>query len=192
MNIGYARVSTGEQTLDLQLDALAAADCGKVFTETASGAKAERASLQRGAGLRAAGRHPRRLAARPPRPLPQAPDRDGHRPAGAGRRLPVADRADRHDDAGRQAGLPRLRRPGRVRARPDPRADPRRPRRGAGPGAARRPAARRSTRPSWRWPGRSTPTRRHSIADICRTLGVSRATLYRALRVRDGEPPATR
>jgi DNA invertase Pin-like site-specific DNA recombinase len=45
MDIGYARVSTGEQILDLQLDALTKAGCGKVYTETASGAKAERAVL---------------------------------------------------------------------------------------------------------------------------------------------------
>ncbi len=45
MNIGYARVSTGEQTLDLQLDALAAAGCDKLFTETAGGSLVERASL---------------------------------------------------------------------------------------------------------------------------------------------------
>src|SRR5215211_532630 len=45
MEIGYARVSTGEQTLNLQLDTLASR-CGRVFEETASGAKAERAVLK--------------------------------------------------------------------------------------------------------------------------------------------------
>ena len=37
-SIGYARVSTGDQSVDLQTDALSAAGCARVFTEVGSGA----------------------------------------------------------------------------------------------------------------------------------------------------------
>jgi DNA invertase Pin-like site-specific DNA recombinase len=46
MLIGYARVSTHEQTLNLQKDALTTAGCKKIFTDTASGAQTERKGLE--------------------------------------------------------------------------------------------------------------------------------------------------
>lgn len=45
MLIGYARVSTRDQTPALQLDALRKAGCERVFEETASGAQRERPQL---------------------------------------------------------------------------------------------------------------------------------------------------
>jgi len=45
MKIGYARVSTAEQTTGLQTDALAQAGCERVFDETASGAQRDRPEL---------------------------------------------------------------------------------------------------------------------------------------------------
>jgi DNA invertase Pin-like site-specific DNA recombinase len=47
MKIGYARVSTKDQTLDLQMDALEKAGCAKVFTEIMSGAHSERPTLNK-------------------------------------------------------------------------------------------------------------------------------------------------
>ena len=47
MILGYARVSTRDQTVALQVDALRAAGCAKVLTEVASGAKTDRPVLTR-------------------------------------------------------------------------------------------------------------------------------------------------
>src|ERR1035438_6200547 len=47
MIYGYARVSTDGQTVGAQVEALTAAGAAKVFRETASGAKTDRAELRK-------------------------------------------------------------------------------------------------------------------------------------------------
>ena len=46
MKVGYARVSTRDQHLALQLDALRKAGCRQIYEEVVSGARAERPVLQ--------------------------------------------------------------------------------------------------------------------------------------------------
>lgn len=47
MRVGYARVSTQEQTLDSQTDALARAGCERVFTDKISGVKTNKPEFER-------------------------------------------------------------------------------------------------------------------------------------------------
>ena len=76
MLVGYARVSTQEQDLALQLEPCGPLAASKVFEEKASGAQRERPELQAALGLHAPGRHAGGLEAGSPRPLAQAADRD--------------------------------------------------------------------------------------------------------------------
>ncbi|MEO1263183.1 MAG: recombinase family protein [Bacteroidota bacterium] len=46
MKIGYARVSTRDQSIDLQMDALKKAGCGKIYSEQVSGTKSDRPKLK--------------------------------------------------------------------------------------------------------------------------------------------------
>ena len=61
--LGYARVSTTDQQPQLQVDALEAAGCYRVFTETASGARTDRPTLEQLLHARAFRHVPRRRPA---------------------------------------------------------------------------------------------------------------------------------
>ena len=50
MLIGYARVSTDDQSLDLQLDALKDAACGRIYQDKLSGLKSKRPGLDEAIG----------------------------------------------------------------------------------------------------------------------------------------------
>ena len=51
MVIGYARVSTQDQNLDLQIEALTKAGCEKIFEDKTSGSRAERPGLDNLLGI---------------------------------------------------------------------------------------------------------------------------------------------
>ncbi len=181
MLVGYARVSTIEQTLALQEDALRAAGCERLFTDTLSGATAERPGLAQALAYLWPGdvlvvwrldRLGRSLKA-------LIETLHGLEGRGIGFKS-LAEQLDTTTSGGKlifhvfgalaeferdlirertQAGLAAARARGRQGGRPKKLATP-----------AKVALARAL------YDGK-----RHSIAEICSTLGISRATLYRAL-----------
>ena len=79
MLIGYARVSTDDQNLDLQRDALHTAGCEKVYEDCISGANVARPGTGRGTGGGPQWRRAGGVAARPARLIPARIDRPGHK-----------------------------------------------------------------------------------------------------------------
>jgi DNA invertase Pin-like site-specific DNA recombinase len=183
--IGYARVSTDEQNLALQLDALHQAGCTRVYKDVGSGSLKHRPELDACLDYMRAGdtlvvwrldRLGRGLKA------PDRSDRAASRPRD---RVPVTHRGDRHDHQRRNAAIPHFRRPGRIRAADHPRAHPRRPSRRAH--AAASAAAPALLTPEKLDAARMMRQQKRTMPEIARALGVSRATLYRHLALDVGQ-----
>ena len=180
MLVGYARVSTEDQNLDLQRDALAEAGCERTFTDVASGAKDDRAGLAEALGflrpgdtlvvwkLDRLGRSLKHLigtvTALQGRQVGFRSLRESIDTTTSGGKLVFhvfgalaefeRDLIGERTQAGLQAARARGRRGGRPRALDE-----------------KRLALARSLHKN---PG-------HKVGDICRTLGISRATFYRHL-----------
>jgi Resolvase, N terminal domain len=131
--VGSARVSTTDLHSQLQADALKRAGCYRVFMETASGARIDRPILAQVLDQLRPGdtlvvwkldRLGRSL-----RHLVDTITGLAERAVGVRSLQEAIDTTT----PGRQARPPRLRRPGRIRTRPDPGADQRRAGRGSGP-----------------------------------------------------------
>src|ERR1700741_3304029 len=84
MLLGYARVSTVDQNLALQRDALAEAGCTKIFTEQMSGAVTDRPALHDALEFARSRRYTRRMETRPAGAVDEAVDRNRRNPAAKG------------------------------------------------------------------------------------------------------------
>lgn len=190
MQIGYARISTQDQNLALQRDALGTAGCEKIFTDIASGGAADRAGLAEALGhlrpgdtlvvwrLDRLGRSLRHLIETVTElkkcEIGFRSLTEGIETQTSGGRLVfhlfacLAEFERSVIQERTRAGL-----------------------------AAARSRGRRGGRPAL-MDGRKIATARamhadpaNSAADICRALGLSRATLYRSLKVPSKPDPAT-
>jgi len=138
MLIGYARVSTVDQNLALQRDALTQAGCQRIFTEQMSGAVTDRPALHD--ALECARSGDTLIVWKLDR-LARSMKQLIRKPSGERHRVSQPDRSPRHDDRARAAGFSYVRCVSRIRAQPDPRAYPSGPRRRAACWSHRRPAA---------------------------------------------------
>ena len=187
MLVGYARVSTHEQTLALQQDALAQAGCERVFTDTAGGATADRPGLALALDhLRAGDTLVVWKLDRLGRSLPHLlATITGLQERGVGLKS-LTEQLDTTTSGGKLifhvfAALAEFER------------DVTRERTRAGLAAARA-RGRQGGRPrKLGTPGKVAlaqalyDDQRHSVAEICQTLGISRATLYRYVDTRPAE-----
>jgi DNA invertase Pin-like site-specific DNA recombinase len=188
MLIGYARVSTQEQTLNLQQDALHKAGCIKIFTDTASGAKAERKGLDEALNYVRKGDtlvvwRLDRLGRSLPHLITTMTDLEER---GIGFKS-LTENIDTTTSGGKLifhifGALAEFER-NLIRERTQ-----------AGLTAARargkkggRPKALSAKQLSI---ARDLYEKRHTIAEICRTLKISRATLYRSIKTRERHRPA--
>ena len=190
MLIGYARVSTHDQTLALQQDALKQAGCERLFTDTASGAATERR------GLEEALSHVRRddtlvvwKLDRLGRSLPHLIDTiTGLQARGIGFKS-LTEQIDTTTSGGKLifhvfAALAEFERDViRERTRAGLAAARARGRRGGRPKAAMLGDAKKVALAQSLYGDRD-----HSIADICKTLRVSRSTLYRYVKAGRSSP----
>ena len=180
MLVGYARVSTHDQTLALQRDALTGAGCDRIFTDTASGATADRPGLEEALAYARTGDtlvvwKLDRLGRSLPHLLETIARLQGR---GVGFRS-LTEQLDTTTSGGKLvfhvfAALAEFERDViRERTQAGLAAARARGRRGGRPRAALSDARKVALAQAlYDDPG-------HSIAEICRTLGVSRSTLYR-------------
>ena len=189
--VGDARVSTFEQILDLQRDALNAAGCTKIFTDTASGGRSDRSGLQQALDYVREGdvlvvwrldRLGRSL-----KYLIEVISRLNERGIGF---KSLTEQIDTTTSGGKlifhvfgalaeferdiirertQAGLAAARARGRMGGRPK-KLD----------GVSKVAMAQALY-----------DDKTHSVADICKTLGISRTTLYRYVQIKQPEEPTT-